>query len=73
MSEQHTYKFDVKMDCSGCSGAVTRVLEKAKADGVTEYTVDLKTQEVLVTALFLTTTFSPGLRRRVKRSGTTLE
>ncbi|KAG8746945.1 Cytosolic copper metallochaperone [Ceratobasidium sp. 414] len=32
MSE-HTYKFDVAMSCSGCSGAVTRVLEKAKAEG----------------------------------------
>ncbi|KAF8956555.1 copper ion chaperone, partial [Flammula alnicola] len=47
---EHTYKFDVKMTCSGCSGAVTRVLEKAKADGgrVTSYDVNLETQEVLV-------------------------
>ncbi|KAF9462556.1 hypothetical protein BDZ94DRAFT_1261191 [Collybia nuda] len=45
---EHTYKFDVKMTCSGCSGAVTRVLEKAKADGVSEFKVDLETQEVLV-------------------------
>lgn len=52
------------MTCSGCSGAVTRVLEKAKADGVswyaqnkphltsslgvTSYNVNLDTQEVLV-------------------------
>ncbi|KAJ7219305.1 hypothetical protein GGX14DRAFT_356675, partial [Mycena pura] len=43
----HTYKFDVKMTCSGCSGAVTRVLEKA--DGVSEFSVNLETQEVLVT------------------------
>nr|GAT58656.1 copper chaperone [Mycena chlorophos] len=48
MSDEHTYKFDVKMTCSGCSGAVTRVLEKAKADGVSEFTVNLETQEVLV-------------------------
>ncbi|KAF9564615.1 hypothetical protein CPC08DRAFT_684788 [Agrocybe pediades] len=47
MSE-HTYKFDVKMTCSGCSGAVTRVLEKAKADGVSSFTVNLETQEVIV-------------------------
>ncbi|KAF8910961.1 hypothetical protein CPB84DRAFT_1842231 [Gymnopilus junonius] len=47
-SELKTYKFNVKMTCSGCSGAVSRVLEKAKADGVTEYTVDLPTQEVVV-------------------------
>ncbi|KAH9031661.1 hypothetical protein EDB85DRAFT_2145997 [Lactarius pseudohatsudake] len=45
---EHTYKFDVKMTCGGCSGAVTRVLEKAKKDGVSEYIVDLNTQEVTV-------------------------
>ncbi|KAF7294913.1 Copper chaperone [Mycena indigotica] len=38
----------LQMTCSGCSGAVTRVLEKAKTDGVSEYTVNLETQEVLV-------------------------
>ncbi|KAK0450900.1 hypothetical protein EV421DRAFT_2050781 [Armillaria borealis] len=47
MAEQ-TYKFDVKMTCTGCSGAVTRVLEKAKLDGVNDYTVNLDTQEVIV-------------------------
>ncbi|KAF8077915.1 hypothetical protein FPV67DRAFT_1405008 [Lyophyllum atratum] len=36
------------MTCSGCSGAVTRVLEKAKPDGVSEFTVNLETQEVIV-------------------------
>jgi len=45
---EHTYKFDVKMTCSGCSGAINRVLEKAKADGVSSYSVDLGTQEVIV-------------------------
>jgi len=46
---EHTYKFDVKMTCGGCSGAVTRVLEKAKASGgVSEFNVDLQTQEVVV-------------------------
>ncbi|KAF6765236.1 hypothetical protein DFP72DRAFT_870495 [Ephemerocybe angulata] len=50
MSDEHTYKFDVKMTCGGCSGAVTRVLEKAKStgSGVTDYTVNLDTQEVVV-------------------------
>ncbi|KAE9395059.1 hypothetical protein BT96DRAFT_787778, partial [Gymnopus androsaceus JB14] len=44
-----TYKFDVKMTCTGCSGAVTRVLEKAKTNGeVNDFTVTLETQEVLV-------------------------
>ncbi len=26
--DQHHYKFNVKMTCSGCSGAVERVLKK---------------------------------------------
>jgi copper chaperone len=46
---EHTYKFDVKMTCSGCSGAVTRVLEKGKPTGdVNDYSVNLETQEVIV-------------------------
>ncbi|KAJ7449846.1 hypothetical protein FB451DRAFT_1008161, partial [Mycena latifolia] len=48
-SAEHKYKFDVKMTCSGCSGAITRVLEKAKPDGVSDFSVNLETQEVLVT------------------------
>ncbi|KIY70122.1 hypothetical protein CYLTODRAFT_488384 [Cylindrobasidium torrendii FP15055 ss-10] len=44
-----SYKFDVKMTCSGCSNAVTRVLTKAQNEGgVDEFTVNLDTQEVLV-------------------------
>jgi len=48
--DEHTYKFDVKMTCSGCSGAVERALKKAQDDGsgISTYTVDLKTQEVVV-------------------------
>ncbi|KAJ3761484.1 hypothetical protein F5880DRAFT_1466768, partial [Lentinula raphanica] len=42
----HKYKYDVKMTCSGCSGAVTRVLDKAKR--VVDFSVDLETQEVIV-------------------------
>lgn len=39
------------MTCSGCSGAVTRVLEKAQKDGsgVETFDVSLEKQEVLVT------------------------
>ncbi|KAJ7774569.1 hypothetical protein DFH07DRAFT_800084 [Mycena maculata] len=49
-AEEHKYKFDVKMTCSGCSGAITRVLDKAKPDGgVSDFAVNLETQEVLVT------------------------
>ncbi|KAI0322224.1 hypothetical protein OF83DRAFT_1049748, partial [Amylostereum chailletii] len=43
---EHKYKFDVKMTCGGCSGAVTRVLQKA--EGVTSFDVSLEKQEVLV-------------------------
>jgi copper chaperone len=25
---EHTYKFDIKMTCGGCSGAVERVLKR---------------------------------------------
>ncbi|KAJ3564294.1 hypothetical protein NP233_g8392 [Leucocoprinus birnbaumii] len=46
---EHTYKFDVKMTCGGCSGAITRVLNKAKESGdVNAFTVSLETQEVVV-------------------------
>ena len=37
--------------CGGCSGAIERALTKAKADsstGITDFTVDLKTQLVQV-------------------------
>jgi len=43
---ENQYKFQVKMTCSGCSGAVNRAL--SKAEGIESYNVDLETQEVLV-------------------------
>jgi len=42
----NVYKFDVKMTCSGCSGAVTRAL--SKADGIDSYDVSLEKEEVIV-------------------------
>jgi len=42
----NTYKFDVKMTCSGCSGAVTKALQRA--EGVESFDVNLDSQEVLV-------------------------
>ncbi|KAK0519285.1 Cytosolic copper metallochaperone [Tilletia horrida] len=45
MSE-HEYKFNVAMSCSGCSGAVDRVLKKL--EGVTSYDISLDTQTVVV-------------------------
>ncbi|PWN89578.1 putative ATX1-antioxidant protein and metal homeostasis factor [Acaromyces ingoldii] len=43
---EHEYKFDVAMSCGGCSGAVTRVLQKL--DGVSSFDVSLETQQVVV-------------------------
>ncbi|EST09032.2 Heavy metal-associated domain, HMA [Kalmanozyma brasiliensis GHG001] len=43
---QHEYKFEVVMTCSGCSGAVSRVL--SKLDGVDSYDVSLENQTVVV-------------------------
>ncbi|TEB36351.1 hypothetical protein FA13DRAFT_1623955 [Coprinellus micaceus] len=49
VQSEHTYKFDVKMTCGGCSGAVTRVLTKAKDNGgVSSFDVSLEKQEVIV-------------------------
>lgn len=42
MSAEHNYKFEVTMNCGGCSGAVERVLKKM--DGVKSYNVSLETQ-----------------------------
>jgi len=46
--DEHTYKFNVKMNCGGCSGAVTRVLKKL--DGVKSYDVSIDTQTATVHA-----------------------
>ncbi|SJX64430.1 probable ATX1-antioxidant protein and metal homeostasis factor [Sporisorium reilianum f. sp. reilianum] len=43
---QHEYKFEVVMTCSGCSGAVSRVL--SKLDGVDSFDVSLENQSVVV-------------------------
>jgi len=45
---EHTYEFEVTMTCTGCSGAVTRVLSKLK--GVKSYDVNLEKRLVFVTA-----------------------
>ncbi|KAJ3173950.1 Cytosolic copper metallochaperone [Geranomyces variabilis] len=42
-----TYKFKVAMSCGGCSGAVTRILQKT--EGVQNFDVSLETQLVTVT------------------------
>ncbi|KIM58911.1 hypothetical protein SCLCIDRAFT_1218263 [Scleroderma citrinum Foug A] len=47
------YKFNVKMTCGGCSGAVTRALDKFKREEpekIDSFDVDLDKQLVTVTA-----------------------
>ncbi|ORZ27580.1 copper chaperone-like protein [Lobosporangium transversale] len=44
--------YDVTMTCSGCSGAVTRVLNKL--DGVKTFDVSLENQKVIVESDTLT-------------------
>ncbi|KAH8768885.1 heavy-metal-associated domain-containing protein [Diaporthe sp. PMI_573] len=48
MAVTHTYKFNVSMSCSGCSGAIDRVLKKL--DGVESYEVSLENQTATVVA-----------------------
>ncbi|KAI5927928.1 hypothetical protein F4810DRAFT_705825 [Camillea tinctor] len=65
MSDEHTYKFNVTMSCSGCSGAINRVL--GKLEGVKSYDVSLDKQEALIVA-------EPGLDyetvlRTIKKTG----
>ncbi|BGP55761.1 hypothetical protein JCM8202_005674 [Rhodotorula sphaerocarpa] len=45
---ESTYKFNVVMTCTGCSGAIDRVLKKT--EGVTSHEISLEKQEVLVKA-----------------------
>ncbi|RQM07535.1 hypothetical protein DH86_00002839 [Scytalidium sp. 3C] len=45
---EHTYKFNVTMTCSGCSGAVDRVLKRL--DGIKSYDVSLESQTATVVA-----------------------
>lgn len=70
---EHTYKFDVKMTCGGCSGAVERVLKKT--DGISSYNVSLEKQEVLVTGSIGYDTLLEKIKKTGKevRSGVTVE
>ncbi|KAI0093859.1 copper chaperone taha [Irpex rosettiformis] len=60
---EHKYKFDVKMTCGGCRGAVERVLKKT--EGISEYSVSLEKQEVLVTG----TIEYDDLLAKIKKTG----
>jgi len=68
----HVYKFDVKMTCGGCSGAVTKAL--SKVEGIT-YDVSLEKQEVIVRGPVDYDTILEKIKKTGKevRSGETLE
>ncbi|KAJ3489090.1 hypothetical protein NLI96_g2393 [Meripilus lineatus] len=72
MSE-HTYKFDVKMTCTGCSGAVERVLKKT--EGVASYDISLEKQEVIVKGTIPYDDLLAKIKKTGKevRSGSTVE
>ncbi|KAI0797926.1 copper chaperone taha [Abortiporus biennis] len=69
----HKYKFEVKMTCSGCSGAVERVLKKT--EGVDSYDISLEKQEVLVNGSIPYDDLLAKIQKTGKQviSGTTLE
>ncbi|XP_038213725.1 copper transport protein ATOX1 [Zerene cesonia] len=48
MSSVHI--FNVEMTCEGCSGAVERVLNRLKGQGVEDISISLAEQKVLVTS-----------------------
>jgi copper chaperone len=58
------------MTCTGCSGAVTRILTKAAAGGVESFDVNLEEQRVTVT----TSTLSQDqVMELIKKSGKPVE
>ncbi|XP_055332242.1 copper transport protein ATOX1-like [Paramacrobiotus metropolitanus] len=43
-----THEFFVDMTCEGCSGAVTRILDKQKGNGVNSFQIDLPNKKVFI-------------------------
>ncbi|KAK3176753.1 hypothetical protein OEA41_008078 [Lepraria neglecta] len=64
----HHYKFDITMTCSGCSGAVERVLKKA--EGLSSYKVDLETQSADV---YTDTVPYETILEKIKKTGKTVK
>ncbi|GAV00246.1 hypothetical protein RvY_11127 [Ramazzottius varieornatus] len=42
------HEFNVEMTCEGCSGAIQRILEKQKGNGVSDYQIDLPNKKVYI-------------------------
>ncbi|KAJ3088842.1 Cytosolic copper metallochaperone [Quaeritorhiza haematococci] len=67
MAEPQTYKFKVGMSCTGCSGAVDRILKKT--EGVTSYDISLENQTVVVQS----TLSKDQVFEAIKKSGKAVE
>ncbi|KAG7092483.1 hypothetical protein E1B28_008835 [Marasmius oreades] len=68
MADLQTYQFDVKMTCGGCSGAIERVLQKAKdANTVDELDFSVNLESQLVTVK--TTLPYDDILARIKKTG----
>ncbi|KAI9335921.1 heavy metal-associated domain-containing protein [Obelidium mucronatum] len=65
---ENTYNFKVGMTCSGCSGAVNRILSKTA--GVKSFDISLETQKVSVVADGLT---QDQVFEAIKKSGKPVE
>ncbi|KAI5809513.1 hypothetical protein DFH27DRAFT_149686 [Peziza echinospora] len=61
----HTYQFNVKMACGGCSGAIDRVLKKT--DGVK--TVDISLPEQSVTVITAPELSYDDVYEKIKKTG----
>ncbi|KAL9617731.1 MAG: hypothetical protein Q9160_007505 [Pyrenula sp. 1 TL-2023] len=64
----HHYNFTVRMTCSGCSGAVDRVLKRM--DGLNSYNVDLETKKVDV---YTDTVGFADVLEKIKKTGKAVE
>lgn len=68
----HTYHFEVKMSCAGCSNAINRVL--TKKEGVSKVDISLEKQTVDVVSSLPYQTIHDTIAKTGKQivSGTTL-
>ncbi|KAF9930666.1 hypothetical protein FBU30_000206 [Linnemannia zychae] len=65
------YKYDVTMTCDGCTGAITRVLNRLK--GVDKFEVSLEAQSVIVDSNTLSENSFPILGPQVLPAGPQLQ
>ncbi|CAK1544695.1 unnamed protein product [Leptosia nina] len=60
-----THIFNVEMTCEGCSGAIERILNRLKGQGVEDVSISLPEQKVSVTS----TLSSDQLLEAIKKAG----